>query len=447
MPTKFMVLSIDGVPYWLMEKMFAEGVMPNLAKVAAAGRFSMMKSVQPTVSSVAWACYATGVNPGIHGNYGFIDRTPGSWDLQFPNNATMTAEHIWTKLTKAGKRVFGMNVPSTYPPKPVNGVLIGCFLAPSIDKVVYPASEVEYLKSIDYQIDSDAGLARQDKRAMLANLDYTLDKRFEALFHYLDQENWDFFHTHVMGSDRINHFLWEKMETGDKEFSEGFFKFYTRIDNYIGQLLAKIGDEVPLMVFSDHGFCKIKYEVQMCRWLIDNGWMKPAEQLRSPLSIDPYQTRAYVMIPGRFYVNLAGREPGGIVPLADYEKTRQELKGQLLAMKDPQGNAVIEKVLMREEVYWPEGATGPGGLTPEQVATAGGTYGRACDLIAVPYDGYDLKLGINLPEVFVKTALEGMHTYPDAFMVARGIDLPDDLEITNLSERIIKKVCSSSIPA
>ena len=440
MPTKFMVLSIDGVPFGLMERMFNEGVMPNLAAVAKSGRFTPMKSVQPTVSSVAWASYATGVNPGIHGNYGFIDREPGTWNLQFPNNATMTADHIWTKLSAQGKRVFGMNVPSTYPPKPVNGVLIGGFLAPSIDKVVFPSSEVEYLKSIDYQIDNDAGLARQDKRAMLKNLDYTLDKRFEALFHYLDREDWDFFHTHVMGSDRINHFLWEKMVARDPEFASGFFKFYTHIDNYIGKLLEKLGDDVPLMIFSDHGFCKIKYEVQMCRWLIENNWLKPAAEIRHPLSLDPAGTKVYCSIPGRFFINLQGREPGGIVPLADYDSTRKALAAELMAIKDPKGNQVVEKVIMREEIYWPAELDGPNQMTPEQVATAGGTFGRAADLIAVPYDGYDLKLGIAGSEVFTKTALEGMHTYPDAFMVARGIELPADLEITQLSKPIIKKV-------
>ncbi len=438
MPTKFMVLSIDGVPFGLMERMFNEGVMPNLAAVAKSNRFSPMCSVQPTVSSVAWASYATGVNPGIHGNYGFIDREPGSWDLQFPNNATMTADHIWTKLSSKGKRVFGMNVPSTYPPKPVNGVLIGGFLAPSVDKVVFPPSEAEYLKSIDYQIDSDAGLARQDKRAMLKNLDYTLDKRFEALFHYLNREDWDFFHTHVMGSDRINHFLWSKMMANDEEFAAGFFKFYTRIDNYIGKLLETIGDDTPLMVFSDHGFCKIKYEVQMSRWMIDNGWTRPAAEIRHPLSVDPSGTKAYCLIPGRFFINLQGREPGGIVPLAEYDSLRQKLAQELLALRDPQGNQVVEKVLMREEVYWPGDQAGPGNLTPEQVATAGGTFGRAADLIAVPYDGYDLKLGIAGSEVFTQTALEGMHTYPDAFMVARGIELPAELEITQLSQPIIE---------
>ena len=442
MPAKFMVLSIDGVPFGLMERMFNDRVMPNLAAIAKSGRFTPMKSVQPTVSSVAWASYATGVNPGIHGNYGFIDRQPGSWDLQFPNNATMTADHIWTKLSAKGKRVFGMNVPSTYPPKPINGVLIGGFLAPSVDKAVFPESEVSYLKGIDYQLDSDAALAREDKKAMLANLDYTLDKRFEALFHYLDREQWDFFHTHIMGSDRINHFLWEKMESGDDFFAEGFFKFYTRIDNYIGQLLEKIGDDTPLMIFSDHGFCKIKYEVQLCRWMIDNGWLKPSEPIRHPLSIDPSGTKAYCMIPGRVFVNLQGREPGGIVSVSEYNSVRQQLAEQLMAMKDPQGNAVVEKVIMREDLYWPQGTDGPCGMTPEEAATAGGTFGRAADLIAVPYDGYDLKLGINSPEVFTKTALEGMHTYPDAFMVARGIDLPEDLEITQLSEPIIAKVLS-----
>ena len=443
MSTKFMVLSIDGVPFGLMERMFNDGTMSNLGAIAKANRFSSMKSVQPTVSSVAWASYATGVNPGIHSNFGFIDREPGTWGLQFPNNSTMTAEHIWQKMSAKGKRVFGMNVPSTYPPRPINGVLIGGFLAPNVEKAVFPASEAEYLKSIDYQLDSDAALARQDKKAMLDNLDYTLDKRFEALFHYLDREEWDFFHTHVMGSDRINHFLWGKMEDNDPEFAPAFFKFYNRIDNYIGQLLEKIGDDVPLMVFSDHGFCRIKYEVQLSRWMIENGWTKPAAEIRHPLSIDHAGTKAYCLIPGRVFVNVQGREPGGIVAPEDYQKVRVELIKQLMEMKDPEGNQVMDKVIMKEDIYWPEDQPGPAVMNPVKIATHPGPFGRAADLIAVPKDGYDLKLGIAGNEVFTKTALEGMHTYPDAFMVARGIELGDDLEITNLAGPIMEKVLNA----
>ncbi|MBN2376155.1 MAG: alkaline phosphatase family protein [Sedimentisphaerales bacterium] len=438
---RFMILSIDGVPFGLMRRMLDEGVMPNLAKLEQGSRMRQMRSVQPTVSCVAWSCYMTGMNPAKHGIYGFIDRRDGGYDLAFPNSRMMAVDNIWQVLSKAGKKVFGMNVPGTYPPREVNGILIGGFLSPTVDKVAYPASESRYLQSIDYQIDSDAQLARQDKKAMLGNLDKTLQKRMEAMFHYLEQD-WDFFHTHIMGSDRINHFLLSKVEENDSFFAPAFFDYYRKVDEYVGKLMDLIGDETPIMIFSDHGFCPIKYEVQLSRYLVETGWTVPAEQMQHPLSINPAKSKAYCLIPGRVYVNLKGREPGGVVPLEEYQQVREALKADLLKLRDPVTNEpVIERVLVREEIYWPSGSKSAAGMSPQDVAQAKGVFGKAADLIAVPHDGYDLKLGLGAQQTFVKTELEGMHTYHDAFMIARDVELPqDNLEIMMLTRPILKRL-------
>ena len=438
----FVILSIDGVPAPLVREFTKQGIMPNLARLTEKYPIHQMRSVQPTVSCVAWASYMTGCNPGKHGIYGFIDRRPGSFDLEFPNARMMATENIWEMLSKAGKTVFGMNVPTTFPPRPVNGILIGGFLTPTLDKAAYPASVAEYLKSIDYRIDSDAQLARQNKKAMLADLDTALDNRMNAMFHFLDQQNWDFFHTHIMGSDRINHFLLQKLHDNDPEFAPAFQAYYRRIDSYIGKLLDRIPEETPLMIFSDHGFCPIKQEVQLSRYLVETGWTTLADKVAHPLSINPEKSKAYCLIPGRLFINLKGREPGGTVPIEEYQKTRQQLADTLLKLHDPDTKQpVIKKVLTREQLYWPTGSTGPSGITPTEISKLPHPFNKAADLIAIPHDGYDLKLGLAGQTCFQKTALEGMHTYDDAFMVARNIDLPqNNLEILMLAKPILNRL-------
>ncbi|MHC4743875.1 MAG: alkaline phosphatase family protein, partial [Planctomycetota bacterium] len=407
--TGFVVLSIDGVPYGLVRRLIDSGRMPNLASLASKASVQRMRSVHPTVSCVAWATYTTGTNPGKHGIYGFIDRRPGHYDITIPNAQDKFGDDIWQILSKAGKRVFGMNVPSTYPPQPVNGIQIGGFLSPSLEKAAYPRSVADYLSSAGYRIDSDPTLGRKDKHAMLDDLEKSLDARMEAMFHYLEAEHWDFFHTHIMGTDRINHFLWQKMEQGDPQFAPAFFAYYERIDEYIGRLLETLPDDTPLMIFSDHGFCSIEQEVQLSRYLVETGWTVPQAKVEHPLSIEPAKSRAYCLIPGRIFVNLAGREPAGIVPLEQYDQIRHDVTADLMDLHDPQtGRQVISKVLMREEVYWPEGSQNADSMSPSEIASAGGVFGRAADLIAIPNDGYDLKLGLAGDTVFRRTELEGM---------------------------------------
>ncbi|MHC4717110.1 MAG: alkaline phosphatase family protein [Planctomycetota bacterium] len=437
-PQKVVCLSIDGVPHGLLGRLMAAGHMPAMADLCARhGQPRMMRSVHPTVSCVAWACYATGRNPGKHGIFGFLDRRPGTYELSLPNAANLRGPHIWEVFSAAGKKVFGMNVPGTYPPRAVNGVLIGGFLTPALTKAAYPPEVSGYLESIDYRIDSDAALARESKARMLDDLDVTLARRAQALFHFLGADEWDFFHAHIMGTDRINHFLLAQAEQDDPTFAPGFQAYYRKVDDVIGRLVEAVGDETPLMILSDHGFCPIRYEVQLSRHLIDAGWTTPAREVRSPLSFEPARTRAYTLIPGRIYVNVAGREPGGIVPVEEYDRTRHAVAADLLALRDPDGRPVIRKVVRREELYWPEGrsapdpaANTPGGLPP---------YAQGPDLVAIPHDGYDLKMGLIAPEVFTRTQLEGMHTCSDALCFARGVELPaGDLEIRQLAGPICR---------
>ncbi len=435
-PPKLTVLSLDGVPHGLAVELMDRGDMPNFARLCEQhGRPVLMRSVFPTVSCVAWACYATGRNPGKHGIYGFIDRRAGTYDLAFPNAATMRGPNLWEILSGRGKKVFGMNVPSTYPPRAVNGVLIGGFLAPSIEKVAYPPETAGYLRGIDYRIDSDAALARESKRAMLGDLATTLARRTEAMLHFLGDHEWDFFHTHVMGTDRINHFLLAQGRDGAGAMGEGFRAYYRKVDETIGRLLEAIND-APLMILSDHGFCPIRYEVQLSRYLVERGWTCPAEPVQHPLSIDPDRSRAFCMIPGRIYVNVRGREGAGSVDPGEYETVRERLTADLLALQSPEGEPVIRRVVRREELYWPGGADRPDPSRSAPVDVP--PYGQAADLIAIPYDGFDLKMGMIAPKTFIRTELEGMHTAHDAMLFTRGVEPPSgDADIRRLAGPIL----------
>ena len=89
--------------------------------------------------------------------------------------------------------------------------------------------------------------------------------------------------------------------------------------------MERLDDDSSIMIFSDHGFCTIKQEVQLSRYLVEKGWTVPAEKLEHPLSINPEKSKAYCLIPGRIYVNLKGREPRGIVPIEEYHEVREAL--------------------------------------------------------------------------------------------------------------------------
>jgi predicted AlkP superfamily phosphohydrolase/phosphomutase len=441
--SRVVVLGIDGVPHSLMTRMMAAGDVPALARLAEEHGMRQMDSTHPTVSSVAWTTYATGRQSGQHGIYGFVDRTRSGYDIAIPQSTSVACETIWEILSRAGKRVFVMNVPMTYPPRRVNGVLIGGFLSSNIYKAAHPASAAAYLRRSGYIIDSDPTLGHESKQRLLANINETLDRRVDALFHFLGQEDWDYVHAHVMATDRLHHFMLGSYEDGVEPLASGFVELYRKLDGVVGRLVDALSDDCALMVLSDHGFCPIESEVNLARYLVERGWTSVrGERADTPLAIDPATSRAYTLIPGRVHLNVAGREPGGIVDPADYLRLRDELAAVLAELEAQDGSRIIRSVMKREELYWPEDASGP---TPDigldRLLSADGPYGRAPDLVAVPEDGYDLKMGLEKDGLFERTAIEGMHTYDDALVISRGVPLPETrFSIRSLARRVLDTI-------
>jgi len=346
----------------------------------------------------------TGLNPAGHGIFGFIDRTPNPFKLFIPNAGNLRAETLWEKLGRMGKRVIVMNVPVTYPPKPVNGILIGGFLGTDVRRIGYPPEINDKLAEMGYRIDVDASKGHTDKEAFLADLNEVLERRFEAAERLMEEERWDFFQLHVMETDRINHFLWEDYERSDPKFAPEFMRFYRRIDDFLGRLWKRFGKDgsVRFVVLSDHGFRTVKKEVYLNRWLEENGYLE-FEGERKLENISG-SSKAYSLIPGRIFINLKGREERGSVDPSDYEGLREELARRLVEeLRDPEdGSRIIARVYRREEIY------------------SGPYLEEAADLIAFPEDGYDLKGKTDAESLTGRGRIVGMHTYEDAFLFVKG---------------------------
>ena len=416
------VLGIDGTPYSFLEQNFAQGKMPHLAKMAQDFGIKRINSVYPTVSSVAWTSYMTGENPARHNIFGFVDRVANPFGIRIPTAKDRRTETIWSELSNQGKRVIVINVPLTYPPEAVSGILVSGFLCMDIEKSSYPAEFVSYLKSKDYIIDVDASLARNNqKRKFMELLHQAMEKRFEIALELMDREEWDFFQLHIMETDRLFHFFWDSIEN-EGEFSRDIETFFKKLDDFIGHLQQRLSEKERLLILSDHGFCSIKNEVQLNRWLEEQGLLKFEDNGKRKLANYDGSSLCYSLIPGRIFINLEGREEKGSVHKDDYEKVRREIKQRLLEFRNPQnGERIIDKVFFREEIY------------------EGPCLEDAADIIAHPTRGYDLKGKTDASKIFESSALNGMHIYDDAFICGINFDLNSVTSIQDVKKNIINE--------
>ena len=434
---RIFILALDGTPYTLLKRLIAENRMPNLKRLAENADFKQMDSVFPPVSSVAWTSFMTGSHPGKHGIYGFVERNPGTMKWFVPLSDSIRAKRIQTNLSEAGKRVFMMNVPMTYPPLPINGISICGFLGNDLTKGTYPAEIGTLLKARGYIIDANTEMAKSDLNAFYNHLLDVLEKRIETMWHFWQQENWDFFMTHIMETDRLHHFFWEFMEQDHPVWADKFYYFYELIDQFIGNIIKEIPNGMPLMLLSDHGFTTLKKEVYLNRWLLDEGYLKFLKPYPETLEDLHPESKAYSLYPGRIYINLKDREKNGSVKSGlEYEQIRQEIREKLMDLSDPEiQSKIIKEVYSGEDLY--EYGLGNLPIILKQVINhQQRTYP---DLIAIPFEGYDLKGNLWRDNLFEKTIFNGMHTYDDAFILLRNGNLPEKrFAITDISSIIYK---------
>jgi len=401
-------IGIDGVPFSLLAD--NPELFPNFADLAEAGSAGAIESIVPPESSACWPALTTGVNPGETGVYGFQDRENGSYDTYVPMGRDVQATRLWDRVTDDGRQASVMNVPVTFPPQRNVQRMVSGFLSPSVKKAAHPDEFRDELDEMNYRIDVNAKLGHDDdKSEFVENAHETLDRRYEAFTSILDRDDWDLFFGVFMTTDRVNHFLFEDYER-DGENKEAFVEFYEKVDEYVGEIRDALPDDVTLVVASDHGFTSLDYEVHCNAWLEEQGWLSYEDDDHDELGDISDDTRAYSLIPGRFYINLEGREPRGSVPKDDYDAVRSELKDELEAMEGPDGRKVAARVVEKEGAF------------------RGDHDDIAPDLVVVPNHGFDLKSGFKGHEnVFGKGPRNGMHSFDNASLF---VDDPD-VEITD----------------
>ena len=139
---------MDGACFERLLPWMDQGELPNLQAMMEHGVSGELASTLPPVSATAWSSFMTGKNTGKHGIYDFLQPREGSYRFHLINSYTRRGKALWEILSEQGKRVVVINVPITYPSKPVNGVLISDSLTGQ-DKsdFIYPHLMAESIQS------------------------------------------------------------------------------------------------------------------------------------------------------------------------------------------------------------------------------------------------------------------------------------------------------------
>lgn len=73
---KVLFFGIDAATFTLIGPWIESGLLPHLKSLMDRGSSGTLVSSMPPLSSVAWPSLYTGANPGKHGIYDFVERSP-----------------------------------------------------------------------------------------------------------------------------------------------------------------------------------------------------------------------------------------------------------------------------------------------------------------------------------------------------------------------------------
>jgi predicted AlkP superfamily phosphohydrolase/phosphomutase len=376
------------------------------------GSWGRLQSTIPPVTPCAWTSFKTGVNPGKHGVFDFFSLDEDrNWQINF--SRFRGYKSIWKILSEQGLRCCVYNVPFTYPPEEVNGILISGLLTPSLRaNFTSPAGfKNELLGAIpDFKIFSDARYSEKesDVQAYIDDLFRLIDIRFRTATYLLDRESWDFFMMVFSETDSVQHWFWKYIdpshpdysEEGAEKFGNKIFEIYRDIDERIGHFLKYVDDDTLFLIISDHGAGPFIKRIYVNNWLKEKKYLylkrTPRVSLKRlsyklgfhpqglvnlvfklglarldtkiPLArkqslfsklgfnfddIDWKRTVAYSFGSyGQIYINSVENHKDGIVDGEEVSRLREEIVMKLRDLVDPvRGINVLDRVWFRDEIY------------------------------------------------------------------------------------------------
>lgn len=284
---KVFILGLDGATFDIINKMLKGGELPNIRKIMNNGTHGALNSTVLHHSPPAWTSFSTGRDPGKHGILGFIQMKENEYGLQLVNGIDNKSPAMWDDLTREGKKVIVVNIPMTYPPKPVNGILISGLDTPSLDvDFTYPLNiKQEILRnSPNYQINLHLGGYLYNDKRKLKGLDIiheNIESQRKTVLYLMDKYPWDLFAVRFNSPDNVQHQYWSYMDEGhpeynpkaDKRLKEGIFSVYRRLDEVVGEIHARLeAANSNLIIMSDHGAGpRVGKSIFVNEWLKDMG--------------------------------------------------------------------------------------------------------------------------------------------------------------------------------
>lgn len=266
------IFGLDGASPELIEKWIGEGHLPNLASLKKDGLHGKLESTFPPLTGPAWSSFQTGVNPGKHGVFNWLDLS-SSYQGEAINRNSIKTRTVWDLISEKEGKVGLLSLPVTYPPEKVNGFLIPGFLTPgNAESFSYPKETMgALLDSVpDFKFTPPFFTPTMTPRNWVGQLKSTTESRGKAARFLYKKYRPETFMVHFFSTDHVQHKLWDHREDGWDPRLEVF----RETDRQIGKIMEIAPENSTFMAISDHGFGPMNRIFNVNNWLHQNDFLR-----------------------------------------------------------------------------------------------------------------------------------------------------------------------------
>ena len=281
---RLLILGLDGATWSVLNPMRQRGVMPNLDALIRASAHGTLRSVIPPVTTAAWTSLMTGCGPARHGVFDHRYYDARTRQMKVNHSGRHRVPTFWHLLSDAGHTVGSLNVPGTYPPLSVRGVVVSGMDAPHLEAALSgnadfaarmraeaPGYSLRYfwkhVPATLEELQENARLTAESFRGR-AEGGWVVDRAFS---------DWSVLMVQFQNLDPFQHRAWKFLNvdaTGieNAPWNDAAASVLRGLDQAIGRL-CELAEKrgAAILVASDHGFGPCEGRISVNRILIDAG--------------------------------------------------------------------------------------------------------------------------------------------------------------------------------
>lgn len=283
---KVLLIGWDAADWKIIQPLLDSGQMPSLQSIIENGVMGNIATLDPPLSPMLWTSIATGTTADKHGILGFAEPDPATGKIRPSTVTSRKVKAMWNILMQEGYKSHVVGWWPGHPAEPLNGVTVSNFFAKPKqaegnqsslpENSVHPPElreTLEQCRVLPTEITSahllpfvpDAAKVDQTKDQSLQSIAVMLAgvSSYHAVATWiLENQEWDFLALYLNEIDLFCHTFMRYTPPQQPGISDESFALYKGVidaaykyhDMMLGRLLELAGNDVTVILVSDHGF-------------------------------------------------------------------------------------------------------------------------------------------------------------------------------------------------